>query len=972
MGLLKRFRASSSASTKSRPSDADYAAPPPMPLPPIQTHSYMYPSISRASVADSMTPSTSASGMKTPKSSKSFWKRKTKGKDKDVGYGLPYESTSPSPAPPLPQAQYHGDRSRNSSFVHVPGPRRELSSGPEYRREWDGSQMSGQDTTPKSTRTQPPPQQRAMLGKLDFEGQGHEQGQGQEQGQGFSHGQEYNRQTTRTSSIPFGTTSSSQQSNGRPVTAIFLERPKSQAPPVTAEPAGRMSQEEMEHLASPEKNAVYTPNTRRMSIQEEPVSLIYIPPGKANPQGSPTPKKGSLPPQDLIPAKPKPTRASSSDNHNALSSRRPSANRRNSFIPHNPFSRSNKGSMNDLNYLDSEPAVDDGSFQVTSFRHVSGASDYQDPAPLVAAPVETSPVNNPTPIPATSAPSRPMSRAASLASLDDHISTAAKVSAGAFRKGVRRPSSTYLMDHDHDDEDDDVPLGMLRNSGRQSSSASLSSFNDGTKGSVQMRSPGWKTGPSVPTTPSRSRPSMPSSPIAIAKEPTISHTRSKTMPLISPDEIHPNFPSPPHSPVGSPKQTTHPDLPVEGYFASAPTPVAVPSRRSPPVEAETGSPEFDFSSLDYPVSAFSTSPQAAKVVKPLPSRDLEALVTKTSGLAVSIPSSAGGSTLSSAISPAPVKRQEKDTLDEDLILRSMAVYGEDDVENEAPTPRGAVRQVSHSSLYNDSMSSDNSTIRSPLSERLGNLVGPRPMAKSSLMGLNTSKLDNGETVKSQGSDATVLPVTAPAPRSSFARVTSQPLKAESDSEGTATSSEDEMPPPPPPSRPVNAPRSSFANAPPRPVSMFKTTRSQSSLSKPIKADSDSEEDMPLARIKSKASRSSLAVNQSAMRPATIHSESPKPAKMSPPMSTSPASYARRASVPNAAAPPSASEMSVLGQKLWDASPASSQSGLTGDSSAGQPITPSDREMDGKVSRDGSFPPAPMVSSNSLEVINADW
>jgi len=262
MGLLKRFRASSSASNRAPLENADFTAPP-MPPPPILTHSHMYASVSRASVADSMTPSTSASGMETPKSSKSFWKRKTKGKDKE-GFGMAYESTSPSPAPPLPQPQYQGERSRNSSFVHVPAPRRELSQDGYRGRE--GSSTPKQEVTPTAAREQPT--QRAMLGKLDFEGQG------QGQGQGFNHTPEvYNRQAARTSSIPFGTSSQPQQTNGRPVTAIYLERPKPQAPTQTAEPAGRMSQEEMEHLTSPEKRPVNTPNTRRMSIQEEPVSI---------------------------------------------------------------------------------------------------------------------------------------------------------------------------------------------------------------------------------------------------------------------------------------------------------------------------------------------------------------------------------------------------------------------------------------------------------------------------------------------------------------------------------------------------------------------------------------------------------------------------------------------------------------------------------------------------------------------------
>jgi hypothetical protein len=163
---------------------------------------------------------------------------------------------------------YQGERSRNSSFVHVPAPRRELNQG-EYRGR-EGSSTPKQEVTPKGARAQPP--QRAMLGQLDFEGQG------QSQRQGFNHSPEvYNRQATRTSSIPFGA-SSQPQTNGRPVTAIYLERPKPQAPKSpAAEPAGRMSQEEMEHLTSPEKRPINTPNTRRMSIQEEPVSAPLTP-----------------------------------------------------------------------------------------------------------------------------------------------------------------------------------------------------------------------------------------------------------------------------------------------------------------------------------------------------------------------------------------------------------------------------------------------------------------------------------------------------------------------------------------------------------------------------------------------------------------------------------------------------------------------------------------------------------------------
>jgi hypothetical protein len=551
-----------------------------------------------------------------------------------------------------------------------------------------------------------------------------------------------------------------------------------------------------------------------------------------------------------------------------------------------------------------------------------------------------------------------MSRTASLASLDDHIASSAKVSAAAFRKGIRRPSSTYLdeaMDHD-----DDVPLGMLRNSGRQSSAISLSSMDGaGARLPVMMKSPGKnvnRVNQSVPTTPSTNgnmvkSPSM--QPVEIEKAST-SHIRSKTMPLISPEEIHPIFPSPTHSPAGSPRMTTHPD-PLEERPDRATTKATPPPVESPaPV-----SPEFDFSSLDYPVSAFSTSPQATKVVKPPVEKPTKLASLQTSGLAVSIPSPAGTSVISSTISPAPTKlAPRQDTLDEDLVVRSMASYG-DDIENEPPTPRVAIRQQSHSSLFAESISSDaNSTVRSPLSERLGNLVGPRPMgSRTSLPKLSTLKLD--DAVRSPTSDTTISPIIAsreqPTPTSRFARVTNHSArKVESDSDQT-DSEDDYEPEPPAPVRPANPPRSSFANA--RPVSSFMPFKSSS---KP-QDDSDNEsDDMPLARIKSKASRSSLAAaNQAAtgLRPATIHSSSPKPVyTASPPVMTP--DFSRRASVPDAVGA-SVPTPDILGQKLWDASPASSQSGLTGDSSSVQPITPSDREMDGKV-RDGSFPPAPIV------------
>ena len=137
--------------------------------------------------------------------------------------------------------------------------------------------------------------------------------------------------------------------------------------------------------------------------------------------------------------------------------------------------------------FDLEPKpIDDGSFQLKGFRHVSGVSGFQDglgadqdkaetvaDATLALADGAAEDEWKPAP-PARPSMSRPSS-ALSVLTMDEM--SAAKVSVAAFKRGIRRPSETVDRSATAEsDEDDDVPLGMLNRSAipRLASSASLS------------------------------------------------------------------------------------------------------------------------------------------------------------------------------------------------------------------------------------------------------------------------------------------------------------------------------------------------------------------------------------------------------------------------------------------------------------------------------------------------------------------
>lgn len=77
--------------------------------------------------------------------------------------------------------------------------------------------------------------------------------------------------------------------------------------------------------------------------------------------------------------------------------------------------------------------------------------------------------------------SRPPSVAASLASVDDFVASSSKVSVAAFRRGIRRPSEgpAAMSDGGHGgDDEDDLPLGMIKSRTRTSSHLSLHSLKD--------------------------------------------------------------------------------------------------------------------------------------------------------------------------------------------------------------------------------------------------------------------------------------------------------------------------------------------------------------------------------------------------------------------------------------------------------------------------------------------------------------
>lgn len=209
--------------------------------------------------------------------------------------------------------------------------------------------------------------------------------------------------------------------------------------------------------------------------------------------------------------------SSTSGQGESRSPRVPNLRRPSSTLFSLPFHRSaSRASL--YNDLDTVP-VDDGSFQLKGFRHVSGVTDVEGagglegylshvkrqsaanlldeqqdtpavstpPASLVASPVSVLPPRRPSASPLSPPAirpgmSRPPSVAGSLASMDDHMISGPRVSAAAFRRGIRRPSEgpfTPMSDAGHGspaavEDEDDLPLAVrFGKDGRRPSIQSL-------------------------------------------------------------------------------------------------------------------------------------------------------------------------------------------------------------------------------------------------------------------------------------------------------------------------------------------------------------------------------------------------------------------------------------------------------------------------------------------------------------------
>ncbi|WVQ81883.1 hypothetical protein IAT38_004010 [Cryptococcus sp. DSM 104549] len=258
--------------------------------------------------------------------------------------------------------------------------------------------------------------------------------------------------------------------------------------------AGEAEEDPMEVLESAEKKPKFWKIGRR---QSRAMSVSDVP--EFGRSASPTPHK-TTPNSNSVDI------PNSSRNSVDIVQPRPQALRRpssslftNTF---NPFNRSASRAS------ERSPIVDDGSFQLKGFRHVSGMSDVEGagelegylthvkrdsvlalekpgtPTPGEAAspPVAfTTRVKPPTMVPIP----RPPSAANSVTSMDELVSQSNRVSVAAFRRGIRRPSEgvATMSDLGHgipvDLDDDDVPLAVRRASHhplpRKQSSLSLSS-----------------------------------------------------------------------------------------------------------------------------------------------------------------------------------------------------------------------------------------------------------------------------------------------------------------------------------------------------------------------------------------------------------------------------------------------------------------------------------------------------------------
>ncbi|OCF37920.1 hypothetical protein I316_00144 [Kwoniella heveanensis BCC8398] len=240
-------------------------------------------------------------------------------------------------------------------------------------------------------------------------------------------------------------------------------------------------EEKMELLESAEKKTKFWKRPRRHSR-----SVSTSDPVDIDRSGSPTPRKLS------VPSNPVPDSTSTRTSSDLQQPRPQQLRRPSSSLFHNPFTRSVSRTSLALD-LD-KPTVDDGSFQLRGFRHVSGMMEVEGPGELenylshfrkdptnnrssaynstdqIVSPTlapgspsglglgePTSPPSSFTPVPRPRQSSKPLSRPPSIANSlasatgDEFSIPSARVSVAAFRKGIRRPSEglTTMSDIGH-------------------------------------------------------------------------------------------------------------------------------------------------------------------------------------------------------------------------------------------------------------------------------------------------------------------------------------------------------------------------------------------------------------------------------------------------------------------------------------------------------------------------------------------
>lgn len=495
--------------------------------------------------------------------------------------------------------------------------------------------------------------------------------------------------------------------------------------------------------------------------------------------------------------------------------------------------------------------VDDGSFQLRGFRHVSGMSEVesagqlegyvhvkrestvalnQDFGSLVGAePAGFDRATSPSDALSLRPPlSRPPSVAGSLSSLDDHIMTSSRVSAAAFRKGIRKPSEGQIsrsdIGHGGTVDEDDVSLARQSpgfGAHRARSSASVYSIsqerdepvlrannrpspspspgitfavhrhirNGGGSGGFVVKS-GRSTKTGVPAD-NLERSGFNSSKTLFAPSPTVQPSLPppaeireivNTPIIASPIEgyfsaISPAFLSAQRSPPTTPPSGPQPILSSIERLANSSLPTASPARVPPPVEPislpQPGDKTPASMNLPLPPDEMPNSPleEPENSLHRSPSPTFKP-ISPAKGLKVSLLDEP--MKLLSGFWPGS-SPPEAERVDVALVVDAMRVLSEDQGSTLLQLPDDPPRHPSSTTLFTASAPSADASSRPSLQTRLTNAAAGLSKASLSRLRIADDESADGhatERIASHPSDSgTASPVihTAPPAYSSFTR-----------------------------------------------------------------------------------------------------------------------------------------------------------------------------------------------------------